>query len=967
MTSTVNGSAAALPGRGALAVVAEGSRPAGLRARVPETRRPRFLQDKLQVPEPSFAILHRRRVSALLDEAIRHRVTLVCGPAGAGKTVACASWATSGHPARPAAWVTLDADDQRDWFWAYVSAALRRVPAVPEHAIEALADTSPQRFPLRLVEVAQSFTQPLVLVLDGVHEISDEEVLTGLDVLIRHAPPGLRVVMLARRPPALQLARLRVAGELADIGGADLACTAEEADAYFGLLGIRVAPAERNEVLRRTEGWMAGLRLAAMQAENGSSGRLTALTGDEPLVTDYLWDEVLAQQEPQTRDFLVRTSLMEEVSGDLADALTGASGGESLLARLSRENSLVTQTGEGEAYRYHPLLREVLTAELNREYGHEIPVLLQRAARWYSGAGRPLEAVRCAAAAQDWDLASQVLADAGADAVMTGGPAELESVLGLFPAGRATGDVAVAAAWASARLWSGDLAGAAGYLDSADSALSHAGEDRRRLAEPTLAALRVMCAVGSGRGPLAERASRGRVVAEAAQASAATTAEHRAAGLLWFALGVISVTRWDMAEARDALGHADRQLGAGGLSALQARARAWLALALACCGELTAAQRAADEARKHGASSAGTSYGRQASFLAALAFAQINLGRDDLMAAQRLLDEVDQGRVSQLPGEPPVPAVAQFLRAKVLLADGDPAAAAGLGRLRDTWPAAWPGLAAAVTVAEAEVSLRAGDTGRARALLLLADGSGPSRGDVTLAEGSLMLAEGDFDGALETVRPYLAAPAAGVAGPAGYGAGSPPGAGTARERIGALLVAGVARRRLGDGPAGAALVEAALGLAEPEAAYRVFLDGGAAVRSAITVLVPPTSQFAGFAGRVLERFDTQGSRLASAPGAADVRLTDSERAVLCFLPSHMTNEEISQALFLSVNTVKTHLRSAYRKLGVGSRREAIARGRRLGLLLARARRAHTPAGASRAGARPAGGGSARRPYPRRLT
>lgn len=271
MTSAANRSHAALPGRGALRV-ADGRRPAGPRPRVPETWRPRFLQDKLGVPEPGFAVLHRRRVSGLLDEAIRHRVTLVCGPAGAGKTVACASWATSGRPAGPVAWVTLDADDHRDWFWAYVSAALRRVPAVPEQAIEALADTSPERFPLRLVELAQAFAQPLVLVLDGVHEISDTGVLTGLEVLIKHAPPGLRLVMLARRPPALQLARLRVAGDLADIGGADLACTADEADAYFGLLGIRVAPAERNEVLRRTEGWMAGLRLAAMRARSGSDG-----------------------------------------------------------------------------------------------------------------------------------------------------------------------------------------------------------------------------------------------------------------------------------------------------------------------------------------------------------------------------------------------------------------------------------------------------------------------------------------------------------------------------------------------------------------------------------------------------------------------------------------------------------------------------------------------------------------------
>jgi len=127
-------------------------------------------------------------------------------------------------------------------------------------------------------------------------------------------------------------------------------------------------------------------------------------------------------------------------------------------------------------------------------------------------------------------------------------------------------------------------------------------------------------------------------------------------------------------------------------------------------------------------------------------------------------------------------------------------------------------------------------------------------------------------------------------------------------------------------------MEQALALAEPDGAYRVFLDGGAPVRSAITVLVPPSSRHAGFAGRILERFEAQAPRAAGAAEQATVPLTDSERAVLCFLPSHMTNEEISQALFLSVNTVKTHLRSAYRKLGVGSRRDAIACGRRIGLL-----------------------------------
>jgi LuxR family transcriptional regulator, maltose regulon positive regulatory protein len=874
-----------------------------------------FLHDKLRIPEPCFPVLHRPRVSALLDRATQHRVTVVSGPAGAGKTVACASWAAAGPAAGRVIWLTVDADDQRDWFWSYVCTGLTRVRAAPREALHALADTGPDGFPLRLVETAQAFTAPVVLVLDDVHEVTDGGVLNGLDVLIRHAPPTLRLVLSARRPPALQLARLRVCGALADIGPAELACTADEADAYFAMLGMAVGQADRDEVLRRTEGWMAGLRMAAMRARQGreAGGKVADLAGAEPLVNDYLWDEVLGRQEPDTRAFLARTSVVSELCGDLADALTGGSGGVATLARLSRENCLVaTLDGDADAYRYHPLLREVLNAELHRRFPHEVPALFRRAARWYAGRGRPLDSLRAAIAAQDWDQAAETLAGSAVDILAAGGPGELEAVLAQFPADRAADDVAIAAAWAATRLWSEDPDGAAGYLEAAARCLDRAAAATRRVAEPVLAALRIMQAAEQRRDSQA-LIRHGLAVAEAAQAAASTPAEHRGAGLLWFALGCASLRRWDASAAGHALRQADGALGAGGQAGLRARARAWLALALGCCGDLTAAQHAADDARKQ--ADPGT---REAAFLAALGHAQVSLGRDDLTAAQRLLGDVDEDRAGHLPGEPPVAAVAGLIRARVLLADGDPTAArAALSRLRDAWATACPGLSRAITVAEAEAALRAGDGGRARALLLLAgEGSRAGRGEAGLAGAELALSEGDFPGALQAVQPYLI----------------PAATATTWEQARALLAAAVACRRLGDTADAAGHAERALGLAEPHGAYRVFLDGGPAVRAAITVLVPPTSRYAGFAGRVLERFDSCAPRLAGPAEQGSVRLTESERAVLCFLPSHMTNEEISDALFLSVNTVKTHLRSAYRKLGVGSRREAIARGRRLGLL-----------------------------------
>ena len=424
-----------------------------------------------------------------------------------------------------------------------------------------------------------------------------EAVLGGLDVLTRHAPATLRLVLLARQPPALQLARLRVSGDLADIGSQDLACTAEEADAYFAMLGLDVDTAARDQLLRRTQGWMAGLRLAALRADADPQpgAAITDLAGDEPIVTDYLWDEVLGKQPPATRMFLLRTSITSEVTGELADALTGQSGSARTLERLSRENSFVEVTDrERGGYVYHPLLREVLAAELHREIPHEIPVLLRRAARWYAANDQPIASVRCAAEAQDWDYAAQILAEAGAGLATPGSTAELESVLGLFPADRSADDPAVAAAWAAARLWDGDEEGAAGYLESGERALNRAAPAMRRMMEPALAALRVVlagCRTDPDPGLLTEAAE----IAARAEAAASTQPEHRAAGLAWFAVGVARLRRWEIQQARHALRHADRQLAAGSLAALQARARAWRALAEAACGDLTAARRSASD------------------------------------------------------------------------------------------------------------------------------------------------------------------------------------------------------------------------------------------------------------------------------------------------------------------------------------------------------------------------------------
>src|SRR6202050_5324962 len=317
---------------------------------------------------------------------------------------------------------------------------------------------------------------------------------------------------------------------------------------------------------------------------------------------------------------MLRTSVTEQMSGDLARALTGGPGGGRTLERLSTENSFVEALGNDHAgYRYHPLLRDVLAAERAREIPHEVPILLRRAARWPAAHDQAIDALRSAAEAGDWAYAAHMLAEAGIAALVRSGAATLEQVLALFPAEQRADDAAVAAALAAARLWSGDPDGAGHHLEAAQRAIGRCSQGERRSVEPWLAALRALrgaiggCSRGARRGAgpwrgalrvmgAASRSAadpgllaQGWSMAEQAQATAGTQPEHRALGLLWFALGAARLRRWEILEARYALNHAARQLTAGGLGELCARARGWQALAEAWHGDLTAAEKALGE------------------------------------------------------------------------------------------------------------------------------------------------------------------------------------------------------------------------------------------------------------------------------------------------------------------------------------------------------------------------------------
>jgi LuxR family maltose regulon positive regulatory protein len=863
--------------------------------------------DKLRVPPLSAAVLNRPRVTALIERAAAHPVTVITAPAGAGKTVACALWAQSAARSSRVAWLTVDEGDRDPCrFWANVAAALADGSAVPALAEPTLVPRSrgpADDLPVNLADAVRGSGSLVTLVLDDVHTLAGGSVLPELSFLVHHAPVGLRLILCGRYAPGLQLAKMRVGGDLAELDATDLACAAAEAEAYLAKLGLRVGAAERDRLLGYTEGWMAGLRLAAFATGPGAAP--VGHVGSDPAAADYLRDEILDRQPAGIRQFLLRTSMAGRLSGEFADWLTGGSGGARVLDRLVRENSLVSRDSGGQ-YRYHPFLRDLLTAELRRQLPAEVPLLAARAARWHAARGEAVEAVRCSVEAADWEFASRALAEAGIAAALGGRAAELEEVIGRFPAELRADDPAVATALAAARLCRGGPESAVAYLDRARETIDGCPPTVRPVVELWLAALRVMHTADEA------TLARGQQLAEHAQATAGTLPAHRALGTLWLALGTARLRGWELTEARRALRHAVRQLEAAGLAGLLARARAWQALAEALYGDLTAAA----EVIAQGAERVPPD--PDVAWLTALAGAQLAVDRDDLVAAGALLDKSDTTSVGRLPAEPAPEMVEALIRTRAALAGGDVAGARGLARLareRGLEPLAAGAL-------EAEIELRAGDVPQAAAALASTadDPAGGAeadrqRPDQVLARARLLLAEGEPGGALKAAGECL--DAAGV---------------TLRDQITALLVAVVANRRLGSTDDAAALLEQALAIAEPHGAYRPFLEAGMGVHSAIAILIPPASRAVAFAARVRERFVCQLPASGTRAEAESPPLTLSELAVLRLLPSYLTNQEIADALFLSVNTVKTHLRSVYRKLGVTSRRTAIARGRRLHLV-----------------------------------
>jgi LuxR family maltose regulon positive regulatory protein len=880
---------------------------------------------KFAVPRGPRAMVVRPRLLDVLDEGVRGALTLVAAPAGAGKSALLASWIAGDRSPGPVGWLSLDADDaDRRRFWRAVIETLRR--ATGDEAVAAL-EVSP-REPLStdlvlpgLVEALARRDEPVVLVLDDFHEV-DEAVHEDLARLARFPPAALRLVIVTRADPTIGLGRLRLDGRLTEVRAAELAFSLDEARQLFEALGIELAPADVETLWRRTEGWAAALRMAALSVQRHPDPHafIERFAGTDATISDYLVQEVLARQPPQLRAFLLRTSVVDTLSAELADALTGTSGGRVSLAQLERGGVLTTPLDEhGIWHRYHPLFAELLRAELRAQLPDELETLHCRAASWLAARGDYAAAMRHAAAGAAWDLAAEVIVDHWVQLLINGEMAALRPIVDAMPRERVDASPELALAFAGSFLARGDRASAQPFLAIAAKRASLVPVAHRAQFAATMAAVNLYEGRLRGDFDAALRAARRLLDGEVVLAPGRLSGVVRA--FVMTQLGIVELWSGDLDAATRHLerGYATSVEEASEWTALAAASQ--LAMARLLRGDLARATRHADDAiglaERHGwarSEPAGAAYTVQAAVL-------IMRGRREEAVA--LIDRA--GHALHSTRDRPLRVAHALNRALLLRDDGEPAAAlAVLQAARDElgdWPL--PAALDDLLVAQ-EGLLRAavGDREAGRAML---ERVAPERARsvaVANALARLRLQDGDREAARLAVAPHLRT-----------GDGSLADVVPLSGRAEAWLLDALAHAGLPAHEDAARSLERALDIAHPAGLMRLLTEHGSAVRPLLHRHLGRGTAHPAMLAAAIDALD-RGGRDAPRPGATllAVPLSEREQSILRYLPTMMSNREIAAELLVSVNTVKTHLKAIYRKLGAPSRRDAVDRAREFELI-----------------------------------
>jgi LuxR family maltose regulon positive regulatory protein len=856
----------------------------------------------------------------LLEQLGSARVTMVSAPPGTGKTVLLRSWLCETDLADRAGWVTVNRDERNpQQFWLSVLDALRQT--VPGSSLVGRLTAAPDLDGWAIVERLLTDLAPLEerlwLVIDDLHELPSDQARQQLELLVMRAPEQLRFVLATRHDVQLGLHRLRLEGELAEIRADDLRFSLGEAGELLLAAGVELSDQALAVLVDRTEGWAAGLRLAALSLAGHPDPERFAkeFSGTERTVSEYLLAEVLDRQPEDVRRLLLRTSVLERVNGELADVLTGGSGGERILHDLERAGAFVVSVdAERSWFRYHQLFAGLLRLQLRHTEPDEMVRLHGLAAGWLTAHGFGVEAIGHAQAARDWGLAARLLADHWPGLYLDGQAVTVHALLAGFPAEARAADAELAALAAADELARGSLEAAERYLRLAAEASASVPEDRRGQALVLIGVIRLLVARQRGNpSAVAEEAQRLQALTEASDAAWPGLGEElRALALVSLGVAEVWAVQFDRAEP-----HLEQ-----GVALARRIERPFLEFTGLVYGGLgewyrsfprteELGLRAVEMALRHGwgdESAAGIAY---------MMLGSVTVWQGRPEEAELWIQRAD--RTVRAEAEPAAALGVHHIHGLLELAQDRPAealatyqAAERLARL-----VAGPHLfAAAARTFLVTTLVRLGDIDRAAQALAELGESYPGRGEVCVATAVLRLAQHDPRAAIAALEPVL----------------------DGSTRIGwrawlveASLLEAIARDALGDPAAAGRALERALDVAELDGAILWFLLSPAPV-----LLERHARQHTAHAGLLARILDLLSGR-APAPPSAGPRsplepLSDSEIRVLRYLPTHLSAPEIARELSVSTSTVKTHLRNLYGKFGVHSRAEAVERARAVALL-----------------------------------
>lgn len=935
------------------------------------TAAPQVLATKLYLPRTRSSLVARPRLFARLDAGQDTLLTLVCAPAGFGKTTLLAGWLRVAS--RPVAWLGLDsADSDLARFLSYLVAALQMLAPDVGAGLLGLLQAQPTPPPeillTALLNDLSALPHKSVLVLDDYHVLQAPPIHAALIFLLDHLPPTLQLVIATREDPPLPLSRLRARGQLAEVRAADLHFTPEEADQFLGRgMGLQLPEGQMAALVARTEGWAAGLQLAALALRDreDTAGFVAAFAGSHRLVADYLASEVIDNQPALRRRFLLATSVLGRLCGPLCDALlrdadqmsgvaeefTAAIAfnsqhptpnswaySQSILEELDRTNLfLVPLDDERRWYRYHHLFADFLRQRLMQEVGLEaVNRLYRRAGSWFAQAGLLPEAIQYA-------LAGGAFADAATwiEALLPEffGNSAIHQVLAKWlaalpvPLVRARSRLCLGQAWLLLNRL--ELEPAAGWVDAAVQALPEdMSADTTHLRGAVLATRAFLATYGPASGLEEASAWLEQALADLAPEDA----------------GFRSIASASLGKLALQQGKADQAERAFAESAAIGRSGGLVHNALAGMvhqiniQRMRGARRRALATSEMGLAWAAAHSDRMAMTVGALSVLTADLLRDgnDLAAALPLATEGLRA-LRQYEGGLPFVIIASLSMARLRLARGEvDMAAAALAAAR---PLAHQGMGAALAVlldaGEAQIQLARGDA----AAVAWATAAAPMALPELIRFGPPIFAAGVEALGVTAARILLVAGRAGGDGvllqqaaarlETSWELAERQGWGWLRLEV--LVLRSLLADSLGDRNAALAALALAVAQAEPEGYVRSFVDQGAPM-AALLQVAQAHSTMPRYCATLLDAFPEQpearGLRQGGILQASSLvePLSARELEVLALMAEGLSNNEIAQRMIVSAQTVKVHTRNIYGKLDVNSRMQAVVKARAFGLL-----------------------------------